>query len=105
MSFQTSRLLPVRCFRSFAVNFRRFLSADAPTNAQEEDVVSKKEYDILKEQLNELTGEKDSLFDKYRRSLAEMENLRRRSQRQIDEAKIFAVQKFCSDLLEVCLHF
>ncbi|CAG0895958.1 unnamed protein product [Darwinula stevensoni] len=39
--------------------------------------------------------------DKYRRSLAENENLRQRMNRQIEDAKLFGIQGFCKDLLEV----
>lgn len=35
------------------------------------------------------------------RSLAEMENVRQRLKKQVDDAKLFAVQGFCKDLLEV----
>lgn len=41
------------------------------------------------------------LQDKYMRALAETENVRRRSQKQIEDAKHFAIQSFCKDLLEV----
>ncbi|KAI3410104.1 hypothetical protein GPALN_006466 [Globodera pallida] len=50
---------------------------------------------------DELVAEIDVLTDKYKRALADMENLRKRSQRQIEEAKVFAIQPFCKDLLEV----
>ena len=39
--------------------------------------------------------------DKYVRALAETENVRRRMRKQIDEAKVFGIQGFCKDLLEV----
>ena len=38
---------------------------------------------------------------KYKRALAESENLRKRLTKQIDEAKIYGIQSFCKDLLEV----
>ncbi|XP_055920789.1 grpE protein homolog, mitochondrial [Eupeodes corollae] len=53
-----------------------------------------KEIEALKEQTNELT-------DKYKRSLADGENLRTRLTKQISDAKIFGIQGFCKDLLEV----
>jgi molecular chaperone GrpE len=34
-------------------------------------------------------------------AIAETENLRRRSQKQIEDTKVFAIQSFCKDLLEV----
>jgi len=39
--------------------------------------------------------------DKYKRSLAETENVRRRMKKQVDDAKLFGIQGFCKDLLEV----
>ncbi len=39
--------------------------------------------------------------DKYKRALAETENVRARGQRQVEEAKMFSVQAFTKDLLEV----
>ncbi|XP_050398076.1 grpE protein homolog 1, mitochondrial [Patella vulgata] len=41
------------------------------------------------------------LKDKYIRSLAETENVRKRMMKQIEDAKIFGIQGFCKDLLEV----
>ncbi|KAI5612959.1 grpE protein-like 1, mitochondrial [Silurus asotus] len=48
----------------------------------------------LEEQLKELT-------DKYKRALADTENLRQRGQKMVDDAKLFGIQGFCKDLLEV----
>lgn len=39
--------------------------------------------------------------DKYKRSLADGENLRKRLTKQIEDAKLFGIQSFCKDLLEV----
>lgn len=39
--------------------------------------------------------------DKYKRSLAETENVRQRIMKQVQEAKLFGIQGFCKDLLEV----
>ena len=35
------------------------------------------------------------------RALAETENVRRRMKKQVDDAKVFGIQGFCKDLLEV----
>ncbi|KAM9837042.1 grpE protein homolog 1, mitochondrial [Aulostomus maculatus] len=48
----------------------------------------------LEEQLKDMT-------EKYKRALADTENLRRRSQRMIEDAKTYGIQGFCKDLLEV----
>lgn len=42
-----------------------------------------------------------TIDDKYKRSLAENENLRVRMLKQVDEARVFGIQKFCKDLLDV----
>ena len=39
--------------------------------------------------------------DKYKRSLADGENMRRRLTKQIEDAKLFGIQGFCKDLLNV----
>lgn len=48
----------------------------------------------LEKQLKDLT-------DKYKRALADTENLRQRSQKLVEEAKLYGIQGFCKDLLEV----
>ncbi|XP_016094558.1 grpE protein homolog 1, mitochondrial-like isoform X2 [Sinocyclocheilus grahami] len=48
----------------------------------------------LEEQLKDVT-------DKYKRALADTENLRQRSQKMINDAKLYGIQGFCKDLLEV----
>ncbi|CAG2163118.1 unnamed protein product [Oppiella nova] len=39
--------------------------------------------------------------DKYKRSLADAENTRIRMRKQVDDAKVYGIQSFCKDLLEV----
>lgn len=48
----------------------------------------------LEEQIKEMT-------DKYKRALADTENLRLRSQKLVEDAKLYGIQGFCKDLLEV----
>ncbi|XP_060109755.1 grpE protein homolog 1, mitochondrial [Heteronotia binoei] len=48
----------------------------------------------LEEQLKEVT-------DKYKRALADVENLRQRTQKLVEEAKLYGIQSFCKDLLDV----
>uniref|UniRef100_UPI00358FEA54 grpE protein homolog 1, mitochondrial n=1 Tax=Myxine glutinosa TaxID=7769 RepID=UPI00358FEA54 len=64
------------------------LKADAGDKALLEEKVK------LEEQLKEMT-------DRYKRTLADMENLRMRAQKMVDEAKLYGIQSFCKDLLEV----
>src|SRR5271155_78667 len=49
----------------------------------------------------ELEAEAAKLKDQLLRALAEQENIRRRAQRERDDAVKYAAQKFASDLLSV----
>ncbi|XP_030085161.2 grpE protein homolog 2, mitochondrial isoform X1 [Serinus canaria] len=48
----------------------------------------------LEEQVRDLT-------ERYRRALADSENVRRRTQKFVEDAKLFGIQSFCRDLVEV----
>jgi len=61
---------------------------------QNEFVLLQSEVDSLKEKYN-------ATMDKYKRALADGENMRQRMQRQIEEARIFGIQSFCKDLIAV----
>ncbi|XP_013787424.1 grpE protein homolog 1, mitochondrial-like [Limulus polyphemus] len=63
-------------------------AAEAPVNPLEEE--NKNLIEKIKE-----------IDDKYKRALAENENVRQRMRKQIDEAKQFGIQNFCKDLLDV----
>lgn len=52
-------------------------------------------------QITALETERDSLKDQLLRALAETENVRKRANRQIDEERIYAVERFARDLLNV----
>ncbi|XP_031621070.1 grpE protein homolog, mitochondrial [Contarinia nasturtii] len=52
-------------------------------------------------QIKALTEKNNELMDKYKRALADGENLRLRLTKQIQDAKMFGIQSFCKDLLEV----
>ncbi|XP_075999950.1 grpE protein homolog 1, mitochondrial [Genypterus blacodes] len=66
--------------------------ADNPEQSAAEKVLMEKTQ--LEEQLKEMT-------DKYKRALADTENLRTRSQKMVEDAKLYGIQGFCKDLLEV----
>lgn len=53
------------------------------------------------ERILELEAQTADLNDKLLRTLAEMDNIRKRSERQVAEARIYAVEKFAGDLLPV----
>ncbi|KAH0948395.1 hypothetical protein HN011_002397 [Eciton burchellii] len=78
-------------------------NADAPS-AQEITENEKKlkiELEVINKEVAELKETKDLLEDKYKRALAEGENIRVRLTKQINDAKLFGIQGFCKDLLDV----
>ena len=54
----------------------------------------------LQEQVATLAEKNEDLLDKYRRSLADFENLRNRMNKQVADAKIFGIQGFCKVFLD-----
>ncbi|VEL24809.1 unnamed protein product [Protopolystoma xenopodis] len=69
-------------------------SSEAPSSNNSELKDLAHNYAILQKNFTELE-------DKYKRALAETENTRKRLTRQTDEARIFGIQSFCKNLLEV----
>lgn len=61
----------------------------------------KDEIELLSKEITELKEKNSELDDKYKRSLADSENLRMRLTKQIEDAKLFGIQGFCKDLLDV----
>uniref|UniRef100_J3SCE7 GrpE protein homolog n=1 Tax=Crotalus adamanteus TaxID=8729 RepID=J3SCE7_CROAD len=56
---------------------------------------------ILTEEKTKLEEQLKEITDKYKRALADAENLRQRTQKLVEEAKLYGIQSFCKDLLEV----
>merc|ERR1712203_349141 len=71
------------------------------SKAEEEKTEVSEAEKALNERIAELEEKHAEVFDKYRRSLADFENLRNRMNKQVSDAKIFGIQGFCKDLLEV----
>nr|ACO15141.1 GrpE protein homolog, mitochondrial precursor [Caligus clemensi] len=78
----------------------RFSSTDS-TNTESESVSEHPEVIKMSSEIAELKEKNSDLLDKYRRSIAENENMRKRLSKQIDDAKVFGIQSFCKDLLDV----
>ena len=85
----------------------RLQSAEGDKNT-EEVLQDSPEITELKNSVKELEAasvewksKHDDILDKYRRSIAESDNMRKRLTKQIEEAKIFGIQGFGKDLLEV----
>lgn len=53
------------------------------------------------ERVAALEAERDELRERWMRSEAEMANLRARTKREVEDARLFAVQKFARDVAEV----
>lgn len=109
---QSCRMLPLyKSFRFSSIfihqSRRNFASAENTTateNPQSETELEKKlsnDAQVLMEKVKSLEDQNADLLDKYRRSLADGENMRQRLNKQIQDAKIFGIQSFCKDLLEV----
>ncbi|KAJ7385343.1 GrpE protein 1, mitochondrial [Desmophyllum pertusum] len=74
-------------------------TAETDTKTAESTKEAKEsEHDRL---LKEKEGLLKDLQDKYKRSLADNENILTRSRKQIDESRLFGIQTFSKDLLEV----
>ncbi len=54
----------------------------------------------FEEQIARLEAERDEFKDKWLRGEAEMANLRARTRREVEEARLYAVQKFARDVVE-----
>ena len=51
-------------------------------------------------QITQLTAERDDMRDRWIRAEAEMQNLRTRTKRDVDDARQYSVQKFATDVVE-----
>ncbi|KAM3955794.1 LOW QUALITY PROTEIN: grpE protein homolog, mitochondrial Roe1 [Aphomia sociella] len=60
-----------------------------------------KQIESLSNELNNVKQQIKDYEDKYKRALADGENVRRRMMKQVEDAKSFAIQSFCKDLLDV----
>ncbi|VEN46633.1 unnamed protein product [Callosobruchus maculatus] len=84
---------------------RRNTTAEQKIDVQKEappaEGETKPEFEQLNKQVTELKEQNSELLDKYKRALAENENMRSRLTKQISEAKVFGIQSFCKDLVDV----
>ncbi|KHN79670.1 GrpE -like protein, mitochondrial [Toxocara canis] len=82
----------------FLKKVKEAVGGDVP---DEEFIIPRSAFDALATEYDTLIEECASFKDKYTRALADTENVRRRGQKQVEDAKLFAIQGFCKDLLEV----
>uniref|UniRef100_A0A0C9R934 Roe1_2 protein n=1 Tax=Fopius arisanus TaxID=64838 RepID=A0A0C9R934_9HYME len=106
--YQISRKTILRSCNSTSVMSQRY--GTAPEQNAEASEVSelsenekklKSEMDQLGKEILVLRERNSELDDKYKRALADGENLRMRLTKQIEDAKLFGIQGFCKDLLDV----
>jgi len=92
-----------QCSRQNSAAFGRLFSTNSTPspNEGEQPPISADDYAKLKEEKDSLLENVKELDDKYKRALAESENMRIRLAKQIEDAKVFGIQKFGKDLLEV----
>lgn len=76
--------------------------AAAPESDQETELDAEDAEPLtLEQQMLALEIEKQELRDQMLRALAEMENLRKRAEREKSDARVYAIEKFARDLLNV----
>uniref|UniRef100_A0A8C6MK49 GrpE protein homolog 1, mitochondrial n=1 Tax=Nothobranchius furzeri TaxID=105023 RepID=A0A8C6MK49_NOTFU len=56
---------------------------------------------VLMEEKSQLEKQLKEMMGKYKRALPDTKNLRTWSQRMVEDAKLYGIQSFCKDLLEV----
>ncbi|XP_041968503.1 grpE protein homolog, mitochondrial [Aricia agestis] len=98
-------------FRNLRSNFYRgsvrTYSAEKPAESQSEKQLPAnieechKQIELLTTEVGNLKEQLKDYEDKYKRALADGENVRRRMLKQVEDAKSFAIQSFCKDLLDV----
>src|ERR1700759_1359395 len=94
----TSNDMPQDDPRQTTVEAGAGAAQDAAPNGQGAEAAS---VDPIAETLALLTAERDELKDRTLRTLAEMENLRRRTEREVADARTYAVTNFARDVLNV----
>ena len=76
--------------------------ADEEVAANETDVADVDDNDGGGNESAELQVKADENWDKYLRTAAELENVRKRAARDVEHAHKFALERFANDLLAVC---
>lgn len=76
-------------------------AASARLRSASEPATEVGESAVAAETVQALAAEVAELQDRYRRTLAEMENLRRRTEREVADARVYGISGFARDLLGV----
>ena len=59
---------------------------------------NQEQIDKLNAEITDLKAKSDDILDKYRRSIAENDNMRKRLTKQIEDAKIYGIQGNCKSI-------
>ena len=76
--------------------------ADEDIAANDADEAVVEDNDAAVDELAELQAKADENWDKLLRTAAELENVRKRTARDVENAHKFALERFATDLLAVC---
>ena len=72
------------------------------TELDEEGTQSANDEELsFEEQLEQATNKAEENWDKYLRAVAEMENIRKRSSRDIENARKYAIESFAKEVITV----
>ncbi|KAG7298343.1 hypothetical protein JYU34_017946 [Plutella xylostella] len=100
-TYGTLRASLPRCARPYSTEQKAADSAneqaDKPASIEE----CHKQIEILTADVSKMKEQLKDYDDKYKRALADAENTRRRMTKQVEDAKSFAIQSFCKDLLDI----
>ncbi|KAJ2753267.1 GrpE, mitochondrial [Coemansia pectinata] len=75
-------------------------ASDKASETTEPTSISAEEFEKIKKASTEKDAKLKELKDAYLRSLADAENIRNRSKTEVENTKVFAIQKFAKDLLD-----
>ncbi|NXG20556.1 GRPE1 protein, partial [Grallaria varia] len=89
------------CAATQQKNTGQSLEEDQSQSQNEQKTESSSAEKLLAEEKTKLEEQLKEVTDKYKRALADTENVRQRSQKLVEEAKLYGIQSFCKDLLEV----
>ena len=82
---------------ALATDARAHATADAPPPEGSDPAA---EAPLPEAQIAQLTAERDDMRDRWLRAEAEMQNIRTRAKRDVDDTRQYAVQKFAADVVE-----
>ena len=86
--------LRCRCIRCYSAGINENEKEKEASSSTTENVSGNKEIEERENKINQLQ-------DSYLRCLADMENLRQRTKKEVESASSFAIQKFCKDIVNV----